>query len=96
MAFYFKNTNTDIFMTEKNEEDYRNNNICRFCEEEVIDNKFRDPCHLTGSYRGVAHSKCNINVTQKQTNFIPFIFHNFSKYNCHAFFKKIVDKRMIK
>ena len=33
MAFYFKNTKKDIIMTEEDEEDYRNNNICRFCEK---------------------------------------------------------------
>ena len=33
MAFYFKNTNKDIIMTGENEEDYRNNKICRFCEK---------------------------------------------------------------
>ena len=33
MAFYFKNTKKDIIMTEKNEEDYRNDNICQFCEK---------------------------------------------------------------
>ena len=48
---------------------------------------------MTGNYRGAAHSKCNFNVTQKQSNFIPFIFHNFSNYDCHMFFKKLVDKK---
>ena len=33
MAFYFKNTKKDIIMTQKDEEDYKNNNICRFCEK---------------------------------------------------------------
>ena len=92
MAFYFKKTKKDIIMTEKNE-DYKNNNICRFCEKNIESNKVRDHCHLTGKYRGPAHSKCNINVTQKQSNFIPFIFHNFSNYDCHMFFKKLVDKK---
>ena len=31
--------------------------------------------------------------TQNQSNFIPFIFHNFSNYDCHMFFKKLVDKK---
>ena len=93
MAFYFKKTNKDIIMTEENEEDFRNDNICRFCEKEIISDKVRDHCHLTGSYRGPAHNTCNINVTQKQSNFIPFIFHNFSNYDCHMFFKKLVDKK---
>ena len=48
MAFYIKKTQKDIIMTEKDEEDYRNNNICRFCEKEFIDKKLRDHCHLTG------------------------------------------------
>ena len=93
MAFYFKNTKKDIIMTENDEEDFKNNNICRFCEKEIVSDKVRDHCHLTGNYRGPAHSKCNINVTQKQSNFIPFIFHNFSDYDCHIFFKKLVDKK---
>ena len=33
MTFFFKNTNKDIIMVEKDEEDCRNNNICRFCEK---------------------------------------------------------------
>ena len=93
MAFYFINTNKDIIMTEEKEEDYRNNDICRFCEKEIIDDKVTDHCHLTRKYRGPAHSKCNVNVTQKQNNFIPFIFHNFSSYNCHMFYKKLVDNK---
>ena len=92
MAFYFKNTKKDIIMTEENEEDFRND-ICRFCEKEILYNNVRDHCHLTGDYRGPAHSKCNINVPQKQSNFTPFIFHNFSNYDCHMFFKKLVDKK---
>ena len=86
-AFYFVNTNEVIIMTE-DEEDYRNNNICRFCEKENISDKARDHCHLTGKYRVPAHSNCKINVTQKQSNFLPFIFHNISNYDCHMFFKK--------
>ena len=93
MAFYFKKTKKVIIMTEEDEEDYRNNNNCRFCEKEILTDKVRDHCHLTGKYRGVAHSTCNINVTQKQSNFIPFLFHNFINYDCHMFFKKLVDKK---
>ena len=93
MAFYFKNTKKEINMIQEDEEGSRNNNICRFCKKEILSDKVRDHCHLTGKYRGPAHSKCNINVTQKQSNFIPFIFHNFSNYDCHMFFKKLVDKK---
>ena len=59
----------------------------------IESDKVRDQCHLTGIYRGPAHNNCNNNVTQKQSEFIPFIFHNFSKYDCFMFFKKLVDKK---
>ena len=93
MAFYIKSTNKNIIMTEEDEEDYRKNNICRFCEKNIVCDKVRDHCHLTGNYRGPAHNKHNINVTQKQSKFIPFIFHNFSSYDCPMFLKKLVDKK---
>ena len=35
-AFYFKNTKKDIIMTKENEEDFKNNNNCRFCEKKNI------------------------------------------------------------
>ena len=91
MAFYFKNTKKDIIMKQEDEEDYKNNKICQFCEKEILSNKVRDHCHLTGKYRGPAHNTCNINVKQKDSNFIPFAFHNFSNYDCHMFFKRLVD-----
>ena len=93
MAFYFKNTKKDIIMTKEKEEDFKNNNICRFCEKKIVSDKVRDHCHLTGKYRGPSHKICNINVKQKDSNFIAFAFHKFSNYNydCHMFFKKLVD-----
>ena len=90
-SFYFKNTKKYIIMTKENEEDFKNNNICRFCEKEILSDKVRDHCHLTGKYRSPSHNVCNINVKQKDSNFIPFAFHNFSNYDCHMFFKKLVD-----
>ena len=91
MAFYFKETNKDIIMKQEDEEDFTNNNICRFCEKEILSDKVRDHCHLTGKYRGPSHKICNINVKQKDSNFIPFVSHNFSHYDCHMFFKSLVD-----
>ena len=87
MNFYFTNTKKDIIMTEDGEH-YRKINICRFCEKELGSDKVRDHCHLTGKYRGPAHQKCKINVTQKQSNLVPFVFHKCSNYDCHLFFKK--------
>ena len=78
-------------MTEEDEEDYKNNNICRFCEKVILSDKVRDHCHLIGRYQGPSHNSCNINVKQKDSSFIPFVFHNFSSYDCHMFFKRLVD-----
>ena len=79
-------------MTEEDEEDFKNNKTCRICEKKNSIHKVKDHCHLTGKYRGPAHNTCNINVTQHQSKIIPFIFHNFSNYDCHMFFKKLIDK----
>ena len=57
MAFYFKNFKKDVIIKEKDEEDYRNIIICQFCEKKIESYKTRDHCHLTGKYKGVAHSK---------------------------------------
>ena len=91
MPFYFKNTKKDIIMTQEDEENYKNNNICRFCEKNIECDKVRDHCHLTGKYRGSSHNVCNINVRQADSNFIPFAFLNFSNYDCHMFFKRLLD-----
>ena len=90
MTFYFKNTKKDIIMTQKDKEIFDDNNMCRFCEKEILSDKLRDHCHLTGKYRGPAHNTCNKNVKQKDSNFIPFAFHNFSSYDSQLFFKRLV------
>ena len=73
-------------MTQEDEEDYRTNIICRFCEKENISNEVRDHFHLTGKYRELTHIKCIINVKQSQITFFPIVLHNSSNYECHLFF----------
>ena len=99
LNFYFKDTKKDIIMTQDDKKDSESNNICRFCEENIEPDKNRlnrDHCHLTGKYRGPAHNICNTNVKQKESNFLSVIIHNFSKYDCHLFFKTLVDKKKVK
>ena len=91
MAFFIKNTKKDIIMKQEDKENFDNNIFCRFCEKETVSDKVRDHCHLTGKYRGPAHNTCNINVKQKSSKFSPFAFQNFSLYDCHMFFKSLVD-----
>ena len=83
-------------MSEKDEEDYRSEIIFRVSEKGKIVDIVGDPCCLTVKYRGPAKSNCNIKVTQKQSNFVPFVFHNFEKYDCPLFLKNWMKKRMMK
>ena len=93
MNFWFKNTKKDIIMTQKDKQDFENNNICRYCEKYIELDKVRDHCHLTGKYRGPAHNECNLQVKQRDSNFITIGLHNFSNYDCHMFFKTLVDRK---
>ena len=62
----------------------------------MTNGNFRGHCHSTGNYRGPAQEKGNINVTQKQSIFIPLAIHNFSNFECHLFFKSLVNEWEIK
>ena len=61
-------------MTEEADEYYRINFFCRFSEKEILSDKVRDHCHLTGKNRGPELYKCNENVLHKQSIFASFFF----------------------
>ena len=73
------------------EKEYKNQELCHLYEKELCtDNnkemrKVRDHCHYTEKYRGVAHSKCNLNY--KVVKEIPVLFHNGSVYKYHFIIK---------
>jgi hypothetical protein len=49
--------------------------------------KVRDHCHLTGEYRGAAHSCCNLRA---RTNYdIPVFVHNLTGYDAHLLFQEM-------
>ena len=81
MVFCFKKTNTDITMNEKDDEQYRNTTTCRFFEKKIFCDKVRHRCHLKRKYRKPAHNKRMLIVTQEQSNFVPFAFHNLIIFN---------------
>ena len=70
---------------------------CWLCEKEikpkdVKENPIvRDHCHLTGRFRGLAHNNCNLNTRKAHTSFVPILFHNFSGYDCHLIFEKLIN-----
>ncbi|KAK9751738.1 Recombination endonuclease VII [Popillia japonica] len=66
---------------------FDNSELCYICQSALDDTKVRDHCHLTGTFRGAAHSKCNLNF--KIQKFIPIIFHNLSGYDLHLFVKDL-------
>ena len=65
---------------------------CYICQKGFDNNvksltKVRDHCHLTGKFKGTAHSKCNLDI--KTPKFIPVIFHNLEGYDSHLFIKNL-------
>ena len=81
---------------------YENAKHCHICEGELhklplmsykihenglSEKKVRDHCHITGKFRGAAHSACNINY--RLPKFYPVVLHNLSGYDAHLFIKKL-------
>ena len=64
------------------------------CEIKGDDVKVRDHDHLTGDYRGAAHSACNLKYgAGKLENYkIPVVFHNLKGYDSHFIIKALSDK----
>ena len=71
--------------------------FCWLCEKEFKpkDSKenpiVKDHCHLTGKFRGLSHNNCNLNTRKAHTSFVPKLFLNFSGYDCHLIFEKLVN-----
>ena len=81
--------NKNLVMTEKEEYLYQESNNCWICKK-LIDNKdekVRDHCHITGTFRGSTHWDCNINL--QLTKKIPVIFHNLKGYGSHLIFSEL-------
>jgi hypothetical protein len=51
--------------------------------------KVRDHDHVTGKFRGAAHSKCNINFYHQR--YIPVVFHNLKGYDGHFIIQKMYN-----
>ncbi|XP_067205407.1 uncharacterized protein [Linepithema humile] len=78
-------------LTREESEEFRSAVTCHVCEKPLTadDTRVRDHCHLTGRYRGAAHSSCNLNYID--SNVIPVIFHNLSGYDAHFIIKDVAN-----
>ena len=72
-----------MHMTNKDKLDFNNATVCHICEQMFSpgDEPVRDHCHVTGLYRGAAHSDCNLNFQHRKR--IPVVFHNLKNYDGH-------------
>ena len=85
------NQTKPMIITKDQEKEYRKATICHICDKGDFKNdKVKDHCHLTGNYRGPAHSKCNLNLKHPQN--IPVFCHNSSNYDTHLFIKELAKK----
>ena len=88
-----------IKMSEEEELSFKQAEICYACKEKLVymkelgskkiltDDRVRDHCHLTGKYRGAAHSNCNLKM--RTPTFVPVLFHNLEEYDSHLFVKSL-------
>ena len=95
---YMKNKENEIFtfyrnnteMTDVDEEQFKQNNICHICKKSIKKDteKVKDHDHITGKYRGVSHNNCNLQYSPLK-NHIPCFAHNLKGYDSHLIFKYI-------
>ena len=78
-----------MIISKKEQTDFENAKSCHICTKEY-NNKgvpVRDHCHVTGKYRGSAHTNCNLSY--RLTNKIYVIFHNLRGYDSHLIMQEI-------
>ena len=88
-------SNKNLVMNEEEKHLFQQSNSCWICKK-LTDNdeeKVRDHCHVTRTFRGVAHWNCNINF--QLTKKVPVIFHNSRCYDSHLILNEL-DKFDVK
>ena len=62
-------------------------------EDKEINDRVRDHFHITGSYRGAAHTHCNLNVKQGCSSYILIALHNMTKNDLHSLIKVLINQK---
>ena len=100
--------NKEIEMTDVDKKDFETATHCFICGDKFKNSyknekeaekykKVRDHCHFTGTYRGCAHSFCNLNFCNRYFK-IPVFFHNMKNYDGHLIIQnaeKLSNKKKI-
>ena len=81
--------NKSLIMSAEEEEVFQNACSCWICGKlfDLIDEKVRDRCHISGKFRGAAHFSCNANF--KISKKVPVVFHNLKGCNGHLIMKEL-------
>ena len=78
-----------MIFTHQNAAEFQAAFECYICKKKFVreSEKVRDHCHITGNYRGAAHSRCNLQL--QKTYKIPVFFHNWRGYDSHLIVHKL-------
>ena len=90
-----------IPLTHQQQLNYEESKYCHICKKKFYEdeddnhksksyNKVRDHCHYTGTYRGVAHSICNLRYKIQWE--IPVVLHDGSTYDYHFIIKELAKQ----
>ena len=84
-------TNTPMVMTAQDEINFQCAECCCLCKQPLGDDRVRDHDHLTGKFRGAAHSVCNMEEGKARTRrfTIPVFFHNLKGYDGHLIVSEV-------
>jgi hypothetical protein len=87
--------NMDLNMSVEDEQEFQATTQCHICDKYIWENdpmdfKVRDHCHISGDFLGAAHASCNLKrVVKKQ---IPMYCHNLTGYDGHFLMQHLGDK----
>ena len=84
-----KHFKKELVMTKKGDEDFENPTKCCIFKNVYVDGdvKVRGHCHMTGKYRGSAHSHCNVKVKLNHKTLV--VLHNLKHYDSHLIMQEL-------
>ena len=78
----------------KDFKEFRKQTMCKHCNKKFMNkDKVIDHDHITGKYRGAAHSSCNLKLRINSEKVkIPVFFHNLKNYDAHLIMQYIGEQ----